>query len=129
LLTAAYERRIPTLSSMGAALRTDPTKIGIADIFDTSNCPLARHVRKRLRRRGVGRGIGCVFSSEKVDFDYTHPHDEIRIGSTPHSDRGRERNVLGSLPTVTGIFGLTLANEAIMLLASELGPVFTGETP
>jgi tRNA A37 threonylcarbamoyladenosine dehydratase len=126
LLVGAYERKIPTLSSMGAALRTDPTRIGIADIFDTTNCPLAKHVRKRLRRRGVGRGVRCVYSYEKVDFDYTQESEDRIVGTTPHSDRGRERNTLGSLPTVTGIFGLTLANEAIMLLASEEGPQFTG---
>lgn len=128
LLVGAYERKITTISSMGAALRTDTTKIRIDDIFSTSNCPLAKHVRKRLRRRGVGRGIRCVYSFEKVDFDYTQPNEEQKVGETPHSDRGRERNVLGSLPTVTGIFGLTLANEAIMQLASESGPLFTGET-
>lgn len=126
LLVGSYKRGIPTLSSMGAALRTDPTKVRIADIFDTANCPLAKHVRKRLRRRNVGRGISCVYSHEKVDFDYTQPNDEITIGETPGSDRGRERNVLGSLPTVTGIFGLTLANEAIMILASAQGPTFIG---
>lgn len=125
LLVGAYERKIPTLSSMGAALRTDPTKVRIADIFSTTNCPLAKHVRKRLRRRGVDRGISCVYSFEKVDFDYTQPNEDVQVGETPHSDRGRERNVLGSLPTVTGIFGLTLANEAIMQLASEAGPLFT----
>jgi tRNA A37 threonylcarbamoyladenosine dehydratase len=129
LLTGAYQREIPTLSSMGAALRTDPTKVRSADVFDTTNCPLAKHIRKRLRRRGVGHGISCVFSTEKVDFDYQRPQAEPKVGETPHADRGRERNVLGSLPTVTGIFGLTLANEAIMLLASEQGPVFLGDKP
>jgi len=126
LLVGAYERKIPTLSSMGAALRTDSTKISIADIFDSTNCPLAKHVRKRLRRREIGRGIRCVYSYEKVEFDYSQPNEEIQIGETPHADRGRERNVLGSMPTITGIFGLTLANEAIMMLASEEGPQFTG---
>lgn len=128
LLAGAYERRIPTLSSMGAALRTDPTRIRIADIFDTDNCPLARFVRKRLRRRGIGRGISCVYSNEKVDFDYSQTNDEEKVGETPHADRGRQRNVLGSLPTVTGIFGLILANEAIMRLTSTTGAVFTGES-
>ena len=127
LLAGAYAYRIPTLSSMGAALRTDPTRLRIADIFDTDNCPLARMVRKRLRRRQVGRGIRCVYSNEKVDFDYTQDNDEQQVGETPHADRGRQRNVLGSLPTVTGIFGLTLANEAILQLASEVGPIFQGE--
>ncbi|SHO48348.1 tRNA threonylcarbamoyladenosine dehydratase [Desulfopila aestuarii] len=127
LLAGAYERQIPTLSSMGAALRTDPSRIRLADIFDTDNCPLARLVRKRLRRRNIGRGIRCVFSNEKVDFDYSQASDEEQVGETPYSERGRERNVLGSLPTVTGIFGLILANEAIMQLSSDTGPVFQGE--
>jgi len=127
LLARAYEQQLPTLSSMGAALRTDPTRIRIADIFDTDNCPLARLVRKRLRRRGIGRGIACVYSNEKVDFDYSQPSEEEKVGETPYADRGRGRNVLGSLPTVTGIFGLMLANEAIMQLSSETGPVFHGE--
>ncbi len=61
LLHGAYERNIPTISSMGAALRTDPAKIRTGDLFTTSNCPLAKHLRKRLRRRGVGEGM-----SEKV---------------------------------------------------------------
>ncbi|WP_163336311.1 ThiF family adenylyltransferase [Desulfopila sp. IMCC35008] len=113
LLAEAYRRQIPTLSSMGAALRTDPARIRLGDIFDSTNCPLAKHVRKRLRRQEIGRGITCVYSTEKVNFDYTEPNEEVKIGETPFSDRGRERNVLGSLPTLTGIFGLTLANEAI----------------
>lgn len=119
LLAEAYRRNIPTLSSMGAALRTDPLQIRIGDIFDSTNCPLAKHVRKRLRRQEIGRGITCVYSREKVVFDYTKEDEEIRVGDTPFSDRGRERNVLGSLPTLTGIFGLTLANEAINRLTEQ----------
>ena len=126
LLAGAYFRRIPTLSSMGAALRTDPGKVQMGDLFDSHNCPLARHLRKRLRRRGVGRGIRAVFSSEKVDFDYQQ-EDEEPTSSAPYADRGRKRNALGSLPTLTGIFGLILANEALLQLASESGPIFTGE--
>ncbi|MFT5701325.1 MAG: tRNA A37 threonylcarbamoyladenosine dehydratase [Desulforhopalus sp.] len=116
LLHGAYVREIPTISSMGAALRTDPSFIRTGDIFDTSNCPLARHIRKRLRRREVGRGINCVYSTEKVIFDYTPPEEDTTVGETPFSDRGRARNILGSLPTITGIFGLTIANLAIFQL-------------
>jgi tRNA threonylcarbamoyladenosine dehydratase len=120
LLAGAYTRKIPTLSSMGAALRTDPARIRTGDIFDSTNCPLAKHVRKRLRRQDIGRGITCVYSTEKVNFDYTEEqNEEVKVGETPFSDRGRERNVLGSLPTLTGIFGLTLANEAIQRLTER----------
>jgi len=117
LLHQAYLRKIPIISSMGAALRTDPTLIRSGDLFSTSNCPLAKHLRKRLRRRDVGEGISCVYSTEKIDFDYQMPEEEMNIGQTPYSERGRQRNVLGSLPTITGIFGLTIANQAIMRLS------------
>jgi tRNA A37 threonylcarbamoyladenosine dehydratase len=117
LLHEAYRRGIPIISSMGAALRTDPTLIRSGDLFSTSNCPLARHLRKRLRKREVGEGISCVYSIEKIDFDYRLPEEESKTGETPYADRGRQRNVLGSLPTITGIFGLTIANQAIMRLS------------
>lgn len=122
LLTAAYNAEIPTISSMGAALRTDPTLIRLGDIFDSTNCPLAKHIRKRLRRRNVGRGILCVYSTEKVDFDYRMDDNETPAtthatpSGTPYADRGRRRNVLGSLPTLTGIFGLFIANQVILQL-------------
>ncbi len=117
LLCGAYEAGIPTLSSMGAALRTDPTKIACGDIYDSRNCPLAKHVRKRLRRRNIGRGITCVYSTEKVEFDYQPAEPEENAPAL--SLRGRQRNVLGSLPTLTGIFGLYLANQAILQLTSD----------
>ncbi len=114
LLAAAWQQNIPTVSSMGAALRTDPTLIRVDDLMETKKCPLARRLRKKLRQVGVGKGISCVYSMEDIDFDYGKP--------VPHcardcdSNRGRPRRVLGSLPTLTGIFGLTLANTAIYRL-------------
>ena len=117
LLHGAYLSKIPVISSMGAALRTDPTLIRTGDLFETMNCPLAKHLRKRLRNRGVGEGIACVYSLEQVDFNYEMPSDDPVVGDTPYADRGRRRNILGSLPTVTGIFGLTIANQAIMRLS------------
>ena len=119
LLAGAYERGIRVLSSMGAALRTDPGQIRVADLMETRECPLARRLRKRLRGRGVGPGILCVYSTEPVDFTYRDP--EPASADDPQLERGRQRRVLGSLPTVPGIFGLTLANLAIQLLAEPDG--------
>lgn len=110
LLAFAYKNNIPIISSMGAALRTDPSKIKSGDIFDTTKCPLSKQVRKRLRNRGVARGIDCVYSTELINFTYTDPEEE-----TDGEDilkRGLKRRVLGSLPTLPGIFGLILANMA-----------------
>lgn len=119
LLTEAYRRKIPTISSMGAALRTDPTQIHCADLFDSKKCPLARRLRARLRRNNVERGILCVFSTEDVDFTYNEPEREVQFGEMPFENRGRSRRILGSLPTLTGIFGLIIANQAILRLAEE----------
>lgn len=115
LLAAAHRLAIPVVSSMGAALRTDPTQICVDDLLRTKKCPLARRLRKKLRQNGVGEGITCVYSTEEVDFDYGEPEEYGADGSSPNR-RGRPRRLLGSLPTLTGIFGLTVANVALYKL-------------
>lgn len=117
LIAAVRERGIPLLSSMGAALRTDPGQVHVGDISETRGCPLAKRVRKRLRRIGIEQGVRCVYSTEQVTFSYGDPTREIGTSAANgYEHRGRPRVVLGSLPTLTGIFGLTLANEAILHL-------------
>ncbi len=115
LLVGAHNRAITTYSSMGAALRTDPGKIKIGDIMHSTHCPLAKHVRNRLRRHGINEGIQCVYSTEEVNFKY-HGPEESSTPASCYENRGRKRNVLGSLPTITGIFGLILANQVILEL-------------
>ena len=118
LLKAAHRRSIPTFSSMGAALRTDPGHINVSDISKTKNCPLARRIRKRLKKEDIYTGITCVYSTEPVDFEYP-PLSEHEQKSGP-SLRGRGRRTLGSLPTLTALFGLILANEVIRFVAKKL---------
>jgi len=118
LLAGAHRRNIPTFSSMGAALRTDPSKIKTGDIMTSNHCPLAKHVRNRLRRQGVEGGIQCIYSTERVEFSYQGPEENDQKASI-YEDRGRKRNVLGSLPTITGIFGLIIANEVILQLTKN----------
>lgn len=118
LLAACYRRKIPVISSMGAATRTDPFAIRAADLFDTTFCPLARRLRAMLKKEGIGRGIRCVYSAEPrnleaVDLENAADEDEYR--------RGRKRSKLGSLPTITGIFGLALAHAAIEMLCGGFG--------
>lgn len=117
LLRACYLSGIPTLSSMGAALRKDPLAIRVGDLSESNHCPLAKRIRKRLRKDNIVSGITCVYSTEKVDFDYRQEIEPAQIETG--MDRGRKRNTLGSLPTITAIFGLVLANEVIRLLSSR----------
>lgn len=116
LLEEAYRLHLPTVSSMGAALRTDPTKIRVADLMATTKCPLAKHMRKKLRRRDIGEGITAVYSTEDVIYDYKKKQNMVTENENNRQFRGRQRNTLGSLPTLTGIFGLTVANTVIFKL-------------
>jgi tRNA A37 threonylcarbamoyladenosine dehydratase len=105
---------------MGAALRRDPFLVRKADLMDTFGCPLARQVRTNLRKRGVGRGIEVIFSPELVRYTYKSPEEEDHADFNEQvSNKGRRRNVLGSLPTITGIFGQNLAHLALTRLLDE----------
>lgn len=123
LLTEASNRDIKTVSSMGAALRTDPQMIRVSPLSKTRNCPLAKMIRKRLRKREVPLDFLCVHSLQTRD-DW--PDEAVdREGQAQADDtleRGRRRRALGSLPTMTGIFGLTVANVTLELLLGNLWP-------
>jgi len=121
LIAALVAANVDFISSMGAALRTDPTRIKYGKINQVSHCGLSKMLRKRLKRRDVDLSkVRCVYSDEPRDdlpetaISMGDDDNELNIGGR----KGRERNVMGSLPTITGIFGLTIANEAIKKLTS-----------
>ena len=64
LIKQCLKRRIPVISSMGAANKMDPTKFVVADISKTHHDPLARVVRTKLRKDGIRSGVKVVFSTE-----------------------------------------------------------------
>ncbi len=116
LLAAAARARLFTISSMGAATRTDPLALRVGDLAETEHCPLARLIRKRLRKFGVTGGIRCVYSIEPA-----RRHAETACtGAAEEAEampRGRTRRPLGSLSVLTGMFGLVAAREAICRIA------------
>ena len=141
LLAGCLTRALPALSSMGAANRLDPDRVRSGDLFASEGCPLARFVRKRLRRRGFAEGVWCVYSDEPPagparapapgsDESRQSPGRLIRENVEEESfRRGRDRPVLGSLPTLTGIFGLRMAHEAIRRLAAPPHPGAAARSP
>lgn len=90
----ANTHNVPLVTSMGAASKTDSTKIKIAPISKTTVCPLASRVRRMIRNMNLP-DYPAVFSCE-----------------TPHPVIGHAKN-LGSVITITGAFGLMLANYVI----------------
>ena len=122
LMEELYKRQIPFISSMGAALKTNPAAIKTGKLSQTKNCSLSRFIRKRLKKRGVDISkIECVYSDEQnqlpenaIFLDEESLNTEMSAGR-----KGRVRNTLGSLPTITAIFGLTIANYVILNLAKK----------
>ena len=100
LLRAASVKGIRTFSSMGAALHTDTKTIRVAPIMESRVCPVAAAVRKGLRGYDTSR-ITCVYNEE--------PPIKVEGGRDDHG-----KSVLGSMPTVPAVTGMTLANEAIL---------------
>ncbi len=116
LLCAARQRGITIFSSMGAALRRDPACVRTGPLYEVVNCPLARTIRKKIRQRSVCPDMNCVYSIEKLNKLPVTAITDPLPDDFDHIRRGRIRKTLGSLPTLTGIFGLTLANMTIMYL-------------
>jgi tRNA A37 threonylcarbamoyladenosine dehydratase len=117
LLTAAAQAGLRVISSMGAAKRTNPADIRAGDISKTKNCPLARLLRRRLKKNGISSGIHCIYSIELVEEEETLETEEN--ASPPEEEffkRGRTRQPLGSLSYLTGMFGLYAACETIRFI-------------
>ena len=105
LLRYAAENDIVTFSSMGAALHMDTLALRVDTLKRTKVCPLAASVRSRLRDVDTSR-ITCVYSEEKPLVK-------------PEARDEHGKSILGSLPTVPAVFGMTLANQIILHLIQK----------
>jgi len=118
LLAWCFQHSIPVISVMGAAVKNDYSLIKISDISKTEVCPLARIIRKRLRKRRISTGIPCLYSAEPGP-PFIQPEnitdDEIRSKHT----RGRIRPVIGSYGPMVNIFGILAADYVIRSLTSK----------
>ena len=94
-----YKLGIPTISAMGAGNKTDPTRFEVADIANTTVCPLARVMRKELKARGVKK-YKVVYSKE-----------EPRKSGVTDEETGKA--IPGSLSFVPSAMGLIMAGEIV----------------
>ncbi|MGE5396301.1 MAG: ThiF family adenylyltransferase [Chitinophagales bacterium] len=110
LAVRATEKGIPIISSMGAGNKLDPSQFRIADIYETSVCPLARVMRRELRKRGI-TSLKVVYSTEppvKPLDSEEHIEDEVE----PDSCAARKQTP-GSISFVPSVAGLLIAGEVI----------------
>lgn len=103
IIQRACEAGVPMISAMGAGNKLDPAAFQVADIYETSVCPLARVMRRELRKRGIER-LKVVYSREEP------------------RNAGDGSSVPGSVAFVPPVMGLIMAGEAVKDLCGEAGP-------
>ncbi len=102
LIKTCLDRGIPIISSMGTAKRLDPLLLTIADIKDSSICPVARKVRRELRRENIPGGVPVVYSRE-----------------VPLQAASADSGSMGSISFVPAVAGLLLASYAVKQLIND----------
>ena len=116
LVLQAQKAGVPIISSMGAGNKLDPTAFEVADIYKTTVCPLAKVMRKELKKRGVP-SLKVVYSKEPA----MTPIEDMAISCKAHCicppgtarKCTQRRQVPGSNAFVPSVVGLIIAGEVI----------------
>ena len=101
IICSCDELGVPVISSMGTGNKLDPTMFEVADIYETSVCPLARIMKKDLRKRNIDK-LKVVYSKEHAINTNDHP-----------INRDAKYKVKGSVSFVPSVAGLIIAGEVI----------------
>ena len=116
LVEQAQRAGVPIISCMGAGNKVDPTAFEVADIYETSMCPLARIMRRELKKRGIKK-LKVVYSKEPARA----PADDSAISCRTHCvcppgtarKCTQRRQVPGSNAFVPAVAGLMIAGEVV----------------
>ena len=116
LIIRCKEKNVPVISAMGAGNKLDAGRMKIADIYETSVCPLARVMRHELRKRGV-RSLKVVYSDEQP----IRPLEDMSISCRSHCicppgaqhKCTERRDIPGSTAFVPAVAGLLIAGEVV----------------
>ena len=116
IIMRAISCEIPVISSMGAGNKLDPTQFHVADIYKTSMCPLAKVMRRELKKRGVKK-LKVVYSTEppveqQEDMSFSCRKNCICPPGAKHKCTER-RAIPGSIAFVPSVAGLILAGEVV----------------
>lgn len=102
LIERAAEKKTPVISCMGTGNKLDPGRFEITDITKTSVCPLAKVMRRELKKRGI---TGC-----KVLYSREEP---VKAAASDETKGTAKRPVPGSISFVPGTAGLMIAGEVV----------------
>ena len=122
LVLQAQRAGVPIISSMGAGNKLDPTQFQVADIYETSVCPLAKVMRRELKKRDV-KHLKVVYSQEKPlrpieDMSISCRSNCICPPGAQHKCTER-RDIPGSNAFVPPVVGLIIAGEVVKDLTKE----------
>lgn len=122
IIEQARKAGVPVISSMGAGNKVNPGAFEVADLYETSICPLAKIMRKECRKRGI-ESLKVVYSREVPIKPEKNPEtengaNETESTGTEEGPPGR-RSIPGSAAFVPSVAGLILAGEIIRELASH----------
>lgn len=107
LIYHTMKMKIPLVSSMGAGGKFDPSKVSISDISETTNCTLARILRKRLHRLDIRDGFTAVYSPEIVD----------KKSVVVTEGEQNKASIVGTISYMPACFGIACASVVIRDLA------------
>ena len=114
IIMKCTELGVPVISSMGTGNKLDPTRVKVSDLFMTEGDPLARVMRRELKKRGIKK-LKVVYSDEKpIEPDPELVKEELAEAEAGGSTR---RSIPGSVAFVPSVAGLVLASEVIKDLA------------
>jgi tRNA A37 threonylcarbamoyladenosine dehydratase len=122
LLAACHARGQRVISAMGAGGRIDPTRVRITDLSRTQKDPLARVVRKELRKLGIVTGIECAWTDEEPNVLDADVEAAFRCICPTENEKHScdSRNVVqGTVPWVPAIFGMMMAGAAVNRLLAR----------
>ncbi len=109
VIIACKQKGVRIVSSMGAGGRLDPSKVQVADLSETFNCPFAQQVRKGLKRKGVYNGVTVVFSSELVSKDHMMMTDGSKF----------KKSFYGTSSYIPALFGLHMTSVVVREVAER----------
>jgi len=107
LIFHSLQRNLPLVSSMGAGGKFDPSRVNISDISETTDCSLARILRKRLHRMGIREGFTAVYSTEVIDKE--------KIIAT--NGEQNKASIVGTISYMPAAFGIACASVVLRDLA------------